>query len=131
MSCEYVAQRAAANLPQSTFGTLFTVSGGNVLLLGLVGTVTVGIQAQPNTATVSVDQATILFSPNIGGFAVGDLIASGLGDGNRTANLGFASQSGYILASGAAIVLSCGASSTGQVRWTLLYKPLDAGALVS
>jgi hypothetical protein len=45
--------RAAAALPASTTGNLFTVTGGRILLTGIVGQVTTVIQTQACNASLS------------------------------------------------------------------------------
>lgn len=129
--CEYIVERTAANLPQSAQSALFTVSGGRVLLLRLVPEVATAIQNQSNTATVyanpSVGSDVSLMSP-------GDI-------GNQAAGIlwGNAGTTGYSVVSfpsvpfvvpTGTIDLSCSASSTGQIKWVLVYQPLDPGAKV-
>ncbi len=127
MTCEYVVERAAANLPQSTVYDLFTVSGGRVLLVGLFGEVTTAIQAVGQTATVAVGGVT-LWSGNPSGLPTGRL----LGGANEATALVLTSLSPnggpYVLNSGANITLDCPQSATGQVRWTAVFRPLTVGA---
>lgn len=139
MSCEYVVVRSAANLPQTATQNLFTVSGGRVLLLGMVGEVTTAIQAQANTATVYVgaSQTLVPWSDDLNGLAVGK--ALGVATGSPTDASGHHNADAVfpfppvpvVVMSGADIQLQCAASSTGQIAWTLWYEPLDPGAQVT
>lgn len=129
--CEYTVERAAANLPQSTQSSLFTVSGGRVLLTGLVGEVTTAIQNQGNTSTVLANpttgsDVTLLSLGNIANLAVGTIFGA---TANAEAVTLFPLDK-LILPVGS-VDLSCAASNTGQVKWTLTYEPLDPGAKVT
>jgi hypothetical protein len=50
-----VASKASATLPATTTQNLFTISGGRVLVKGLIGEVTTVVQAQACNLKVSVD----------------------------------------------------------------------------
>jgi hypothetical protein len=130
VTCEYVVQRAAANLPQSTTETLFEVSGGNVLILGIIGTITTGLELLANTATVAIGDVTVL-SGTFEDVAAGDL-ASGTPTAITTdETVSPPTKLPLISAAGTVVSLQCSASITGQVRWTLWYRPLDPGAVVA
>jgi len=136
MSCEHVVQRAAANLPQSTTETLFTISGGRVLLLGMFGAVATAIQAQSNTAAVYLgsDENIIPFDGDINGATVGALLGIAESGSSSLVNHNAVRPfpiSPVVMQSGAEIQLQCSASSTGQVAWTLWYRQLDPGAVVA
>jgi hypothetical protein len=47
--------RATAALPQTTAGALFTISGGKVLVTGLIGEVTTVIQTQADNTKLTFD----------------------------------------------------------------------------
>lgn len=135
MTCEYVVQRAAANLPQSTTQTLFTVTGGKVLLLGMVGKVTATVQSQANNTSVIFGATEELtpFSTDLSGAVAGSLLglnASGISTIAVEVLRPFPAAP-VVLDSGVGVLLSCSASNTGQVAWTLWYRPLDPGAAVS
>ncbi len=130
MSCEYVVQRAAANLPQSTTGNLFTVSGGNVLVLGILGEVTADLELLANTATLTVGDATVL-SGSLEDIAAGNLISGTTSFIATDETVSLPTKLPLITSAGTAVSLQCTASITGQVRWTLWYKPLDNGAYVA
>lgn len=131
--------RATAALPQTTTGALFTVSGGRVLVTGIVGEVTTVIQTQANntklvatpTTGTAVDICAVL---DISADEVGCLygITGIFADAMVGANAGATvlPQRPVVVAIGT-IRLSCAASNTGSVKWSLTYIPLDDGAYVS
>jgi len=131
----------AATLPQTGDKALFTVTGGRVLLTGLIGEVTVVIETQANntklkfnpTATgADQDLCAVL---NITADPVGEVytISGTVGDAMRSDLLiglnSLLGAGGMILSEGD-IELDCAASNTGEVAWTLFYLPLDEGASV-
>jgi hypothetical protein len=112
VTCECVVQRAAADLPQSTTETLFTVSGGNVLLKALIATVTADVESSDG------DESTV--SPSLGGsFSFESDVAGTIRVGMTHA----------VTASD--VTWDYSPSLTGQVRWTLVYVALDPGAFVA
>jgi hypothetical protein len=135
MTCELRVDRAAANLPQSTQSPIFTVSGGRVVLTALVGEVATAIQNQANTTSVYVN-------PTVGS----DVQVWSLGSiEDRSAGEIFGFNQGGSAIDEASVVpfplrplvvpvgtidLNCAASNTGQMRWTLTYRPFDPGAKV-
>ncbi len=131
--------RATAALPQATAAPIFTVAVGRVLITSIVGEVTTAIQVQINN-TKLVGNPTTGTSNNmcapldITGDAVADLysisgvatdVLIGAGAGSIQAML-----APMVVAVGA-IDLDCSASSTGSVKWSITYVPLDNGAFVS
>ena len=132
--------RATAALPQSTDGALFTISGGRVIVVALVGEVTTVIQTQLNntklkfnpTATgADQDLCAVL---DITADAVGELytISGTVGDAMRSDLLiGNPVLTNPLVLSEGDIELDCSASNTGSVAWDLVYVPLDTGASVA
>lgn len=130
--------RATATLPQTATGTLFTVSGGLVLVTNFFGVVTTGIQAQanavklvatPTTGAVNDLSATV----DVNGLAAGGLISiTGLaGDvAVKSTGGGISSLRNPVAVNIGNIGLNTAASNTGSVRWVLTYVPLEDGALV-
>ena len=130
--------RATATLPQSTAAAIFNILGGRVLVTQIVGEVTVAIQNQLNntkltanpTAGTSVDMCAVL---DIANDEVGCLYgptgtpADALIGTNAGLTPGMAK--GQILNVGT-IDLSCSASNTGSVKWTISYIPIDDGASI-
>jgi hypothetical protein len=138
--------RATATLPQTATGSIFTVSGGRIVLTSLVGEVTVALGA---TAT----SLNIVHTPTVG--TVGDLCAATVCTSDTVGtlysitgvpadlmsaekiggtvvpvdyNTGLPLR-GLILPIGA-IGLKASASDTGSVKWSITYVPYDNGASV-
>lgn len=133
-------ERTAANLPASTTGNLFQVSGGRVLLTSIVGEVTTVIQAQANAIKLNHQSAVlggsgtdICATVESNGLAVGTQIGI-TGTFGTAAAVGAAVPSptplGVVLVAGF-LRLNAAATNTGQIRWTLTYVPLDDGASVA
>lgn len=131
--------RATDTLPQTASEALFTITGGRVWIIDIVGEVTTVIQTQadnaklvynPTGAGTSVDLCAVL---DITADAVGTLYsitgtpATAMQDTLWcvTSNKGLARP--LILSEGD-IELSCSASNTGSVAWSVVYVPFDAGA---
>jgi hypothetical protein len=116
--------RATATLPQTAQGSIFTVSGGRILLTGLVGEVTTAtgatattlkVTSNPTTGTdVDLTSATAITSKEIG----------------AQFTLPATSGSGLVVPVGTIDIVTS-ASDTGSVKWSLTYVPLDDGATVT
>lgn len=138
MSCEYVVQRPAADLPQAATGALFTVSGGNVLLLGIVGTVTATLGTDTNASSVDAGGLTLAtYSTLSSGLLPGSVVGGQTPGANPNEHAypigagGSSASAPLVLADGAAVSLTCAASVSGQLRWTAWYAPLDPGAFMT
>lgn len=130
--------RATQALPQTTNYSLFTVTGGRVILTSIVGEVTTIIQTQ-------LDNAKLISTPTVGTavdmcavlnitakeagclFGITGLPADALVGTNAGLTTGMKQQ--LILPAGT-IKLDCSASNTGAVKWTITYVPIDDGAWV-
>ena len=130
------ADKAAATLPASTNQTLFTIAGGRVAILGLLGEVTTIVQTQAcNTKLVSapttgtaVDLCAVLdISADEAGCLYG--ITGIFGDAMVGANAGatILPQRPVVVPVGV-IRLNTAATNTGATKWTCWYLPLDEGA---
>lgn len=131
--------RATATLPQTTQSALFTVSGGRVAITSIIGEVTTAIQAQANntkivsnpTVGTDVDLCAVL---SIASDEVGCLygITGLFSDAMVGANAGATvlPRNPVVVPEGT-IDLSCAASNTGSVAWTVTYIPIDDGAEVT
>jgi hypothetical protein len=129
--------RAANNLPQSTAGALYTVSGGKCIV-EIIGEVTTIIEAGANnmklvanpTVGADVDLCATL---DIASDAVGTFynLTGTLADAlvENTSGAGVSQAGGIIVAPGT-IDLDCDASKTGQIKWVLFYIPIDQGAKI-
>lgn len=131
--------RATAALPQTTAGTLFTVTGGRIALTSIVGEVTTVIQTQANntklqsvpttgttvdlcaTLDITADEVGCLYG--ITGLFSDALVGSAAGATVLPRN--------PVIVPVGAIKLNCAASNTGAVKWSITYIPLDDGASVA
>ena len=133
--------RAAANLPASTAGNIFTVSGGRILVVSLIGEVTTVIQTQACTLKVSTAPTTgsavdlCAASASISAAAVGThftlpaAAATALVTDLATGGGVIAKQAAWLIPVGS-VTITTSATNTGQVKWDLTYVPLDIGAQV-
>jgi len=133
--------RPAGDLPQSTAGTLFTISGGRVWVKLLLGEVTTVIGVTTNSSKIILDRE-VVGSPvdltNVLDIRL-DVVGTYYTLDNSFTNLRQAAgyfypnvistAKGWLLGPGD-IQLDCPASETGQIKWDLWYTPLDAGATV-
>jgi hypothetical protein len=131
--------RAAAALPQTAAGSLFTVTGGRIAVTSIVGEVTTVIQTQANntklqsvpTVGTTVDLCAVLdiTAKEVGAlFGVTGLFSDALVGG--TAGATVLPRNPVIVPIGA-IKLNCAASNTGAVKWSITYIPLDDAASVA
>lgn len=132
---------AAKTVPQNATTTIFTVTGGRILITSLVGRVTTVIAgttpalkliATPTTGTLN-DMCTAL---TISASEVGTQFS--LPGATGSALQGVISKSGSVSGPGQQIVAIgtigmnvSAADATGAIQWTLTYVPLDAGAAVT
>lgn len=137
-------ERAAATLPQSTDGALFTIASGKIRVLSIVGEVTTIIQNQandtklkfnPSGAGSDVDLCSVL---DIANKAVGTLlsIVGVLATAMKATTAWLVVPADNIPAPGLIlgpgdIELDCAASNTGSIKWTLEYENVDAAATVT
>jgi hypothetical protein len=134
--------RATAALPQTTTSTLFTISGGKVLITGIVGEVTTVIQTQADNTKLTFDPTDAGATQDL--CAVLDITADAVGTMySITGTPATAMQdalnflpSSKVLAQPlvlkpGSILLDCAASNTGSVKWELTYVPLENGASVA
>lgn len=132
-------QRATAAIPQSTTGHIFNVVGGRVLVRMLLGEVTTIIQAQATTIKVT---ATPTAGSAVDMSATVDINALEVGGKlvlNGTAATALTkANAGSIIAQSTSVVVAVGtidlitvASSTGALKWSIWYMPLDDGASIT
>lgn len=130
--------RATAALPQTTAGALFTVAGGTVAILGIVGEVTTIIQNQANntkltanpTTGTSVDICAVLDTANKEAgclFGITGTFATAMVGANAGATVMCATP---VVVNIGTIDLDCAASNTGSVKWSIWYVPLEDGAYI-
>lgn len=130
--------KTTATLPASTTQDLFIVSGGRVLLTGIVGEVTTIVQTQAN-ATKLVSTPTVGTAVDL--CATLDITADevgclyGITGTFATAMVGANAGATVFPAMGLVIPigiikLSCAATNTGATKWSMTYVPIDDGATV-
>ena len=133
-----IVSKTAANLPQTTQTTYFTVTG-RVLITQIVGEVTTEIQNQDcsidlwSNPTVGADVA-LCTATEIKTDAVGTLytITGTLSEALVATTSGaVTAQSNAILVTAGTIDLKTSASNTGATKWTVHYIPLDASSSVT
>jgi len=124
---------------------LFTVAGGNILLLGFYGEIMVAIDAG-NQLTLTYDVDTIggqvavdtvlgSQSADIDTYVAGRMLylPAAAGALTATATCGACPldvAQAWVLPPGHFDLTSTGTTTTGTIRWSLWYIPLDAGAFV-
>jgi len=133
--------RTAELIPQTAHPTYFTIYVGKILMTLLVGEVTVAIggatnmlfRHDPDTGTTAGLGANLA----VAAFDAGDIItlpglfsnallpAAHAGSTTRFAHLG------VILTPGIIECVTDGNSTTGIMKWSLFYVPLDDGAYVT
>ncbi len=134
----YRVDRPAETMPQGADASLFTITGGRVLMLLILGEVTVllgGANAsllKLNPTATGADQ-DLCAALDIDSDAVGTqyTISGTVGDAMRDdllIGLGMAFQ-GMILSEGE-IELECAGSVAGEIQWSIWYVPLDRGAKI-
>lgn len=137
-------ERPTSALPQTTTQGLFRITGGKILVQGIYGEVTTVIQTQanntkltfdPSGAGSSIDLCAVL---SITAKAVGIIfsIVGVLATAMKGTSIWCVVPADNIAAPGLLlgpgdILLDCAASNTGNVKWTLTYVIVDAGANVT
>jgi len=133
-----IVARATATLPQATQSALFTVTG-RVIVYQIVGEVTTQIEAQEtilkliSNPTVGAD-VDLCVALETNADAVGTLYSITGTFANAmiaTTSGAFESQANPVIVSAGSIDLDAdNDSSTGNVKWTIHYLPLDNGSNV-
>lgn len=130
--------RAAAVLPATATGTLFAVTGGRVIVRGLIGRVTTAASATATNIKLRAIPTTgpaadISANGAITSAALGTLVTiTGLfSDATIIAGAGQILDSVGVVCSVGTISLTTDATNTGALEWTVIYIPLDDGASVS
>lgn len=132
-------QGSAKAVPQNALQTIFTITGGRVLVNALFGVVTVVMAGTtPNckfTSTPSVGTAAdITTTTSLGTTEVGGHVGvSAVGSATvvKTAGLNtIGAGLGLVVPAGTIGVNVSAADATGSIQWTLFYVPLDPGAVV-
>lgn len=132
--------RDAAVLPATAAGTIFTVTGGRVVVKALVGEVTtvcdstattLKVSSSPTTGTaVDLTSATAVTSKEVGSLISLPLTLGGALSVNNAGAGQIPGAVAFVVPAGS-ITVTTSATNTGAVKWTLLYVPLDDGASVA
>ena len=133
--------KSAATLPASTTQNIFTIAGGRVMVMALIGEVTTVIQAQANnlkvtsapTTGTAVDVASNL---DVNAFEAGAIL---IVEGDGTALIGTSTGAGHAPALNAlpfvlpigTVRIATSATNTGATKWDIWYFALDEGASVA
>lgn len=130
--------RPAAALPSTALGSIFTISGGRVLITSLTGIVVTTLSGT-NSTTVGVTPTAAgaasapqaLSSAGIIPVTVGCAVSSKL-DGAAlvvTPAGSLIAPAPYMALAGV-VTITTASTVTGTMQWELLYVPLDDGAAV-
>lgn len=135
--------RATAALPQTAAAAIFTIATGRVMVTSLIGEVTTIIQTQADATKLTFDPTDagatqdLSATLDITADAVGTLYsltgtpATALQDAlNFLPPSKALAREGIVLKPGS-ILLDCGGSNTGSVKWSLTYIPLEDGASIA
>ena len=134
-----VVERATSTLPQSGDLALFTITGGRISLVALVGELTTATPAGANLARIKLNPTAtgvdqdLCANLDIVSDAVGELytITGTVGDAMLSDLLiGKGVLASPLVLSEGDIELDCSANKTGAIAWTLIYTPIDTAALV-
>lgn len=137
----YVGNTLHAALPQTATQNLYTVSGGRILLVALLAEVTTVIQAQATTAKFTSTPTTgsaidLCATADLNALQVGGRLT--LPNPPASGTAGVLTNAGYTVLQPLRVVIpagnisiTTGASSTGALKYDLIYVPLDAAALVT
>jgi hypothetical protein len=138
----YVGNTLHAALPQSATTTIYTITGGRILLVALLAEVTTAIQAQATTFKFTSSPATgsaIDFNAAAGtdltGLQIGGRVT--LANPPASGTAGIITNAGYTNLQPLNSVVPIGnitvttvASSTGGLKYDLIYIPLDVASTV-
>lgn len=131
-------ERATANI--TTGLSLFTISGGRILLRAIIGEVTTLIETKTVNFKLSLNPTTGTTTDLCANL---DLSADEKGTlytiaGNNPSTAMQRGESGNVLGQATDVVCAIGtidatvgATHTGSIKWTLFYIPIDDGASVA
>lgn len=135
-----MVSRATATLPATATGSIFTVTGGRILIVSLVGEVTTAVQNQACTVAIGYAPTVGTGSTTALGTASSVIAAPigthvGINPGGAAATdlstqAGVLTPSGRFLVDAGAITITTSATNTGSVKWDLIYVPVDTAVTV-
>jgi hypothetical protein len=130
--------KASFTLPATATGTLFTVTGGRIILTSIVGEVTTIIQAQANAVKLISTPTTgtavdLCGTVDINGKEAGCLlgITGTLATAMTASNAGATVTMTPLVIPIGTIGLNTAATNTGATKWVMMYFALDDGASVA
>ena len=135
-------ERAAAALPSSTLGNIFTVSGGRVAITAVVGEVTTVLGAGANSLTIGYAPTVGAGDPTVLGAGAVSLLTAPVGT-HIGSNAGgdvfvdLATQAGVAVpdsplwVDAGSVTITTTGTVTGSVKWTCCYIPIDSAATVA
>jgi hypothetical protein len=132
----FKVERAAAVLPATTTQTIFTISGGRVLLTLLAAEVTTVTSATATTLAVnlvgSVNGLTQVLAnaTSVASLSLGTEYAFAALASAPTIGAAFNQNNETVLTPGV-IQAVTSATNTGAMKWTIMFIPLDDGATVT
>lgn len=132
-----IVSRATGNIAQGGLLSLFTVTGVCEILY-IFGFVTTPIQNQPNATklinTTLGPSTDLCATTDIDNDAPGTVYSiTGTLANAMVKNAGAAAwegQPGRVAVTNGTIDMSCAASSTGKVEWTVVYRPIAMGGAI-
>jgi hypothetical protein len=137
--------RPAAMIPQAATGSLFTITGGNILMTSFVGEVTTVMKAVATTLKIS-------FTPSAAGTGAADMCIASADQTGAPVGTHYhlpaavasalavddAALSGYaevlpyqLMPPGVIALVGTGLNDTGRIKWDMTYIPLDDSAQVA
>lgn len=134
---EWFAETGILGLPASTSSTMFTISGGQIEILAFIGEVTTAIQGQATTLTLlsagAAGEVALCAALDLNADADGTIyslttsLTTQLGESlGAIAGMGFTA----IVPPGTIRALTV-ATSSGAIRWRMIYRPLTTGVTVT
>ena len=130
--------RATATVPATTNEAIFNVLGGRVAITGILGEVTtilgtpgdLSLEANPTTGTAAALCAVVASATNEAGtlMSITGTAATAM---NCVSAGGVALQSCPVAVGIGTIDFRTSATSTGAVKWSIWYVPIDDGAYVT
>lgn len=133
----YVTNRATGTMPQGAASALFTVTG-KVKILNIIGEVTTVLGSTANalklvanpTVGADVDMcATVEGNAAAVGslFTITGTVANAM---IKTVSACVPTQASAQIITAGTIDLNAAGSTTGSIKWTVIYEPIDQGAMV-
>ena len=137
----FLTPPTTAALPATATGNIFTVSGGRILIVALIGEVTTAVQNQACTLAIGTAPTVGTGSTTALGTASSIIAAPigthfGINPGSATATdlatqAGISTPAGRFLVDVGTITITTSATNTGSVKWDLIYVPWDTAAAVA